>query len=276
MSARLLLVAALLVFALPLTASSQSEGAVARPVPPPMPMTDVEIDDAARMMDMDMAMANVDLSGPPDVQGTLDDQDPTSPERSAPMDTYSFSVRAGDEVTVTMSSQTFDTYLIVRGPGGGEWMNDDFGSTRVSQVQFNAAAGGTYTIIATAFSDSGRGDYEVRTRSARPTVLSSVEGRLDYQDTQLVKGEYVDVLAVRSPQRGPFFVELRPLGFSGYLRVTSPGGVQTRGTAGYDARAIRVGPLDSEAGQWTVDVTSAGEGAQVGAYDLVVFTLDDQ
>lgn len=266
MTARLLLAAALLTAAgtAPRSVTAQTE-----------PMIDIPPPSYSAYPD-DSFGPSADLSGPPDFQGTLTDQDPVYADRNAPMDTYSFSVRPGDEVTVTMSSDAFDTYLVVRGPGGGEWSNDDFGSTRVSQVQFNATAGGAYTILATAFSESGRGDYEVRTRSARPNVLSTVQGRLDYQDQQLVKGEYVDVLAVRSPSRGPFYVELRPLGFSGYLRVTSPAGVQTRATATYDARAIRVGPLQSEAGAWTVDVTSAGEGAQVGAYDLVVFSLDEE
>lgn len=111
---------------------------------------------------------------------------------------------------MTVSADDFDTDLIVRPLSGRELSNDDFGSTRVSQVRFNAAQAGTVTIQATAYNSFGRGDYEVRASSVRATVVSTVEGRLDYQDAQ------------------QFTVELIPLGFSGYLRVTAPDGQITR------------------------------------------------
>lgn len=238
-------------------------------LPPPPSVPTVEIRGPGRA-------APVVRSGPPTFQGVLTDSDPVR-EGGRAYDSYPLDVREGDEVTVTMTADDFDTYLVVRSPAGQEWTNDDFGSTRVSQVTFRAAERGSYTVIATAYSSSGRGSYEVSVSTVRAVVVSTVAGRLDYQDLQQIKGEFYDEVTVRSPASGSFYVELVPLGFTGYLRVTSPGGSVTRSDEqGSGSTTTRVGPLRAERGEWRVDVTSGGGGSPVGAYDLRVVTLDDQ
>lgn len=244
---------------------------VAPPPPPPRPESMGIVQAPPRR-----AQSAPAFSGPPTFQGTLTDNDPTR-DGDTPVDTYSTDVRDGDEVTVTMTADDFDTYLIVRSPGGQEWSNDDFGSTRVSQVTFRATEAGRYTVLATAYSSSGRGDYEVLVASVRAVVLSTVAGRLDYQDQQQIKGEYFDEVTVQAPARGTFYIELVPLGFSGFLRVTSPGGIITRSTSQrYDASpSMRLGPFQAERGAWRVDVTSEGGNSMVGAYDLRVVTIEE-
>ena len=185
----------------------------------------------------------------------------------------------GNELTVTMSADGFDTYLIVKSPTGQQWTNDDFGSTSVSQVQLNAPTSGAYTIWATAFSESGRGPYEVRVEQTSATVVFTESGRLDYEDEQLIKGEYYDEFAVTAPSSGEFFVELMPLGFSGFMRVTSPSGVHRTTDLytyyGQDQRSTRLGPFEGERGTWTVEVTTASPG-EVGAYDVRVIEMEER
>lgn len=217
--------------------------------------------------------ARVDVSSPPDFRGVLDDDDPL--REGKPYDTFTFEPGEGTEVTVTMTAADFDTYLVVRAPDGQEWTNDDFGDTRTSQVSFTPTARGTYTVLATAYSTDGRGAYEVRVRSVAATVVSTAAGRLDYQDARQIKGEFYDEFAVRPPADGEFYVDLLPLGFSGYLRVTSPSGVHTFGQQqGSPETPVRVGPFRGERGTWTVAVTTQAPG-EVGAYDVRVITLDE-
>ncbi len=249
---------ALALFAFPVSAQDVPGQMTA----PPMAMPSHSMDGTA------------DVSGPPDFRGVLDDND--AMREGKPVDTFTFDVREGTEVTVTMTAEAFDTYLVVRAPGGQEWTNDDFGSTRTSQVSFTPAARGTYTLLATAFSTDGRGAYEVRVRAVAATVVSTFSGRLDYQDMQQIKGEFYDTLTLRPTTRGAFYIDLMSLGFTGFLRVTSPSGVRTSGQQAYSAETpVRVGPFESESGTWTVDVTTQGPG-QVGAYDVRVITLDEQ
>jgi hypothetical protein len=73
-----------------------------------------------------------------------------------------FQASAGDDVIVEMTSSEFDTYLIVQSPSGQEWSNDDYGSTSVSRVEFEADETGTYTIITTSYSSGSTGDYSTR------------------------------------------------------------------------------------------------------------------
>ncbi len=214
-----------------------------------------------------------DLSTPPDFEGDLTDDDPV--QNGKPYDAYTIDLETGIEATITMTSDAFDTYLIVRSPSGQEWSNDDYQSTSVSQVSLTVTEAGRYTIWATAFSEGGRGRYQVRTSSVRARVLSTVSGRLDYEDEQLIKGEYVDTLTIEAPRTGRFYVDLMPLGFQGYARVTSPAGTQTRGQVPYGERSVRMGPFEAAPGTWTVDVTTAAAD-EVGAYDVRVVSLDEQ
>ncbi|MEM7789648.1 MAG: PPC domain-containing protein [Bacteroidota bacterium] len=236
----------------------------AQPPPPPPPMQVGELTLSSDPV--------VDL-GPPDFEGVLDDSDLTRDGK--PYDTFSFTVEADDQVIVTMTADDFDTYLYVESPSGEEWSNDDFGNTRTSQIEFIASESGDYTITATAFSASGRGAYEIRATASRANVLETISGRLDYQDAQQIKGEYFDELTIDAPASGPFYVELMPLGFSGYMRLTSPGGVHHTTQGSWGERTLRVGPIEGERGTWTVAVTTMSP-EEVGAYDVRVFSLEEQ
>lgn len=240
--------------------------AVAQSPPPPPPVYDAYD-----------GLEGVDLSTPPDFEGVLEDSDPR--QQGKPYDAYAIAATDGNEVTVTMTSTLFDTYLIVKSPSGREWSNDDFGSTSVSQVTFNAPETGSYTIWATAFGDTGRGAYEVRVTEATATVVALESGRLDYDDEQLIKGEYYDSFTVTAPSSGEFFVELMPLGFSPFMRVTAPSGAtQSTDLYGYynaDQRSARLGPFEGERGTWKVEITTGSPG-EVGAYDVRVIQMDER
>ena len=66
-----------------------------------------------------------------------------------------------------------------------------------------------------------------------------------------------------------------PLGFSGFLRVTSPSGAHHAKESSWGERSLRVGPIEGERGTWTVAVTTMSP-EEVGAYDVRVYTLDGQ
>lgn len=211
-------------------------------------------------------------SAQPDFTGVLGDQDPVR-EDGKPFDTFLFDAEAEEHVVVTMKAEEFDTYLLITSPGGQVWENDDFGDTRTSQVEFVAMEPGTYTITATAFSESGRGAYEVHVTTAAASMIETVSGRLDYQDPQQIKGEYYDELEIEAPASGTFYVELVPLGFQGYLRVTSPNGEHHASEPSWGERSVRVGPVQGAAGTWRVAVTTMSPD-EVGAYDVRVYTLE--
>lgn len=209
-----------------------------------------------------------------DFSGTLASDAPTR-SNGSPYNVHTFDAEENEEVTVRLESpqEDFDTYLVVRAPNGETYENDDYDGFYISQVTFTAPASGEYEIWASSYSDDGAGDYVVSVDRLQYEVFKEESGRLDPEDEQLVKGEFYDSFSMEVPN-GPFVVELRALGFDGYLRVVSPSGENWRNddfdsTDAY--RLSRIEGLNGDGGTWQIDVTSYGEG-EVGAYDLLILT----
>ncbi len=207
-------------------------------------------------------------------RGRLDASDPILSERGAPYDAYEFETETAQQVTVRMESADFDTYLVVASASGVEYKNDDFGGTSVSQVIFLATEAGTWTAYATAYGGTREGNYELTiTLGGNGEVIEAVSGRLDPQDDQLPKGEYMDEHTFEGEAGTRYLIELISLGFDGFLAVKPPATGMLRNDDAGSTRLSRIGPsAASQAGTWTVYVTTLSED-EVGAYDLRVVTM---
>ena len=77
---------------------------------------------------------------------------------------HSFHGEAGQQVTVTMESDEFDTYLILIGPDEQVIeQNDDIGPSNFnSAITVTLPTTGTYRAIANAYDSTGRGRYSIR------------------------------------------------------------------------------------------------------------------
>ncbi|MBN1476554.1 hypothetical protein JXA47_07370 [Candidatus Sumerlaeota bacterium] len=83
-------------------------------------------------------------------------------------DAYFFVGQANQPVEITVSSQDFDTFLVLRSPTGAEEMNDDArdGSTD-SQIATVLSETGTHTVTVTSFAPDQTGTYEITLRRGR-------------------------------------------------------------------------------------------------------------
>ena len=217
--------------------------------------------------------------------GELSDTD-TAREGGNRYDAYTFTLRDGQQAKVRMTSEAFDTYLVVKGPDGAEFTNDDFEGTSVSQVEFVASKGGTWTVWASAFSDSGRGAYSVEVTPGRIAQVATTEGRLDPRDAQFPKGEYFDLIEKRMDGTTPFSLELVSYGFDGYLVLQSPSGryyrndddamggssSQAGGESNGNMQRSALRDVQPEAGVWKIWATTLGADT-FGAYDLRILTF---
>ncbi len=78
-------------------------------------------------------------------------------------DEWSYSLNAGQRVTIAMESSAVDSYLIVLNEGGMEVVSDDDGGDGLNaRVEFRAPATGRYTILATTASAYQTGEYTIR------------------------------------------------------------------------------------------------------------------
>ena len=200
-------------------------------------------------------------------------------------DDYTLVLRAGQTVTVRMTSSAFDTYLVVLLGGAVVVENDDAGSTRASEVTLTASAAGTYTVRATAWAVTATGDYTLSATAAgtAPTpqpgslaVGAAVEGALTSTDPE-------PALDSRGPRRADDYtlvlsagqtvtVDVLSFEFDTYLVVLRDGAIVAEND---DYPNLGLGMVETSevtitaatAGTYTVRVTAWDEAA-AGDYTL--------
>ncbi|MEO1124642.1 MAG: PPC domain-containing protein [Cyanobacteria bacterium J06639_16] len=107
-------------------------------------------------------------------QGSLERGDDVLSDGSL-YDAYTFSGQAGQQVTITLESQEFDTYLIlVDSDGNSIAQNDDINSNnRNSSINVALPASGVYNVVANAYDSSGRGRYTLTVSGGDSTNSST-------------------------------------------------------------------------------------------------------
>ena len=95
-------------------------------------------------------------------QGILETGDLLAEDNSL-YDTYSFTARQGDAVTITLESNAFDTYLLLASPDNQILaQNDDISdSNRNSELSLTLPQDGQYTVIVNAYDETGQGPYRL-------------------------------------------------------------------------------------------------------------------
>lgn len=172
---------------------------------------------------------------------------------------------------VTLTSDEFDTYLVVKTPQGTEMSNDDHEGSN-SYLEVFAETPGTYTIWASTYNEGTEGEYILDIDKTGAINIERTEGRIDPRDEQLPKGEYVDTYNRTIEVDKPFNVRLMCYGFDGFLVVTSPSGqIWRNDDANEDVAISLITDLTPEKGTWKIQVTTVDEG-EVGAYDLEIIS----
>lgn len=79
---------------------------------------------------------------------------------------YTFSGRAGQAVTISLTSPDFDTLVVLVDPSGSELAtNDDYARSLNSTIVITLPSSGTYKVLARSFSGQG-GNYTVTVKPA--------------------------------------------------------------------------------------------------------------
>jgi hypothetical protein len=205
-----------------------------------------------------------------------------------PMTLYSFNATPGQSITVDLTSTAFDPYLMVIGPTGRHWENDDAGGGLNSQVVFDADAAGTYRVVATAYRAGMAGAFDLGitlgqrgTTPAAPTpgVPSTVgvatgpgtsqRGALAQGDATLNSGEFMDTFEMNFPAGTAVHLEAVSSAFDTYLMVRPPSGEQLDNDDQASGNTNAALNFVSTGGSYRVMVTSYRPG-EVGDYELRV------
>lgn len=163
--------------------------------------------------------------------GSLGATDGTSRSRTGSLaDDYTFTGASGDSVIIDLSSDEFDTYLILFGPDGSQVArNDDFGSTSRSYIWHRLSSSGVYTIEVTTYSSHELGRYEITllgNESVKPGRSSSaiaygdsITGSLSVTDgiSRLISGSFADDYTFTGNTGDSIAIELTSSAFDTYL-----------------------------------------------------------
>lgn len=100
-------------------------------------------------------------------EGALQNGDEVAPDGSL-YDVHTFEGQTGQEVTISLESNDFDTYLAVVSPSGDLIAeSDDVSQSNTnSAVQRSLPSSGTYTVVVNAYSASERGRYTLLVTSS--------------------------------------------------------------------------------------------------------------
>ncbi|HEV7229466.1 pre-peptidase C-terminal domain-containing protein [Brevundimonas sp.] len=147
------------------------------------------------------------------------------------VDVWTFQGRAGQQVTINMSSTQIDAYLMLRGPGGlSEWNDDRATGEANARITVRLPADGLYRISATSYEPGESGEYLISlVEGAGPAsgregggdiqLGQTGAGRLALGDDRLDAGEFVDRWTFRGQPGQTYEVRLNSGAFDSYLLV---------------------------------------------------------
>ncbi len=186
------------------------------------------------------------------------------------VDEYSVSVERGEAVRATLTSDAFDTFVIVKSATGAQQEDDDCteGETTRSCATLVADRTGRVRVLVTSFRPGESGEYQVRIDVA-PGETAPPATALGPDDAALQSGELYDSTTIVVAPGEPRRVELRSAAFNTYLIAQGPDGIRqenddcTQGDTEVSCLTLDV------PGEWQLLATSFGPG-ETGPY-----TLDD-
>jgi len=93
--------------------------------------------------------------------GQLDSSDDRIESDNSLFDQYDFIGQVGQEITITLESTEFDTYLILLDADGNLLVQNDDADTTTTNARLNFVLpkNGQYTVVANVYDSSGRGSY---------------------------------------------------------------------------------------------------------------------
>ncbi|MFN0119436.1 MAG: S8 family serine peptidase, partial [Blastocatellia bacterium] len=213
------------------------------------------------------------------------------------VDFYRFSGNAGQRIAISLTSASFDAYLLLFDSNGDEIAVDDDGGSGVD-ARIPAGTGfltlpatGNYIIAANSLSGGETGAYRLRVLVATGTdapctvitpisASQQVSGRLESGDCQLADGSSADLYSFTGTAGQRVAISLESTQFDAYLLLRDPGGIiieqDDDGGGGFNARipAANGTLVLPVSGTYTIIANSLNAG-ETGTYTLRL-TAPDQ
>ncbi len=198
------------------------------------------------------------------------------------LDIYTFQGRPEQRVALILTSQDFDTFLLLIAPSGNDTQNDDYeGNNRESRIEAVLDEAGEWRVGVTSYQSGETGRYTLRMDlgggqvAAAPAAPMGMgpqthRGELSQGDETLKDGEYGDIYTFQGVAGGQARIELRSTAFDTYLFVVAPDGTQEDNDDASQGETTRsLVELQTTVGEYRVVVTSYQSG-ETGPYQLTI------
>ncbi len=225
----------------------------------------------------------VAISGGQTLSGSLG-QGCNSPHRAGSYaQFYTFTASVGQTIRVSQNSTAFDGYAFLLGPSNTVVaQDDDSGGNLNPQINYTAAASGTYTIEATSYGSGATGAYSVSlTLGAASNVCNTatpitsgqtLTGTLSSSSctSPHAAGRYAQLYSFTATSGQAIRIAVNSTAFDGYAYLTGPSGTlvtQDDNSGGSGNPLINYTAVSG--GTYTVEVTSATNNA-VGNFSITL------
>lgn len=155
--------------------------------------------------------------------GVLDPGDRTS-IKGEHYERYPVQVAAGQRILVTMMSEEFDSFLVLKPPRGRRMISDDYLNDLESRIDFIAETDGMYELYATSYEGGEVGVYSLRVMLGEPAKVEQIGGYLDEGDQELDEYGYFDLHSLYLNSGDHLIVEMISERIDTLLRIEGPGG----------------------------------------------------
>jgi hypothetical protein len=196
-------------------------------------------------------------------------------------DRFTFVATAGVSYTIAMSSSSFDTYLVLKDPGGSPVASNDDADGSNSRIIHTAATSGTYVIEATSFTSRAIGPYTVSLTSAGGSSGCSSsfsmifpgmsrDGTLATTDcySTVRTSRYYDRLVFAGAAGVSYTIVMTSADFDAYLILRSSDGVVlTENDDGNGGSDSKITFTATSSAVYTIEATSFLSGA-TGSYTV--------
>lgn len=199
-------------------------------------------------------------------------------------DVFTINGRRGQRVELVLTSDDFDPYLLVTGPGGYTMSNDDGeGLNLGSRLTLELPADGQYRVSATSFAAGAMGAYTIRAQQASANaridslpdaapirIGAALQGDLGQRDDR-VGDKYRDLYRLTARRGERVRINLTSSEFDTVLTLQMPDGTMlTNDDHGEETGTnSRLETVLAEDGEYLVGVTSFADG-DTGKYRLAL------
>lgn len=199
-------------------------------------------------------------------------------------DVYTIEGRRGQRIELVLTSDDFDPYLLVTGPGGYAMSNDDGEGLELgSRLTLELPADGSYRVSATSFASGSMGAYTIQARQASANaqidrapnatpirIGATVQGSLDRND-QAVGDKYQELYRLTAQRGDRVRINLSSSDFDTLVTLQMPDGTMLSNDDHGEATGTnsRLETVLSEGGDYLIGVTSYGDG-ETGRFNLAL------